>query len=441
MTALPTNGELRLCRAKVPVELLDGAPPLPAVDAEGFVLAEIEIRDGRIAAIHSSPGLAAAEGIDLERGLVWPALVDMHTHLDKAFIGPRTANPDGTVAGAVQATRADREARWTAEDVRRRFDFALRCAYAHGTAAVRTHLDCDPPQAGITWPVFADLRAAWAGRIELQGVAKVPVEFYLEAGAEKFVRQAADYGGMLGGVTRVFGAPAGKETAILDKALNALFRFAQQVGVDVDLHVDETSDPAANSLAQVARAARRQGYSGRVICGHCCSLAVQPPEVVESTLQLCAEAGIAVVTLPLINLYLQDRATGTTPRWRGITLVHELAARGIPVTIASDNCRDPFHAYGDFDLFDVFAQSVRIAHLDLPYRPWLRAVTSTPADLMRLPQGGRIKVGAPADLILFRARTMSELLARSQSDRIVLRAGRPIATTPPDFRELDDLYP
>ena len=62
-----------------------------------------------------------------------------------------------------------------------------------------------------------------------------------------------------------------------------------------------------------------------------------------------AKAGISVVSLPMCNLYLQDRRTdGTTPRWRGVTLLHEMKARGIKVAIASDNTRDPFYAYGDW---------------------------------------------------------------------------------------------
>jgi len=52
---------------------------------------------------------------------------------------------------------------------------------------------------------------------------------------------------------------------------------------------------------------------------------------------------------------------------------------------------------------------------------------------------GRIGVGLPADLILFKARNFSELLSRSQRDRTVLRQGKEIDTTLPDYRELDDL--
>jgi cytosine/creatinine deaminase len=46
---------------------------------------------------------------------------------------------------------------------------------------------------------------------------------------------------------------------------------------------------------------------------------------------------------------------------------------------------------------------------------------------------GTIRAGALANLILFRARGMTELLAR----RVILRAGRVIDATPPDYRQLD----
>ena len=53
---------------------------------------------------------------------------------------------------------------------------------------------------------------------------------------------------------------------------------------------------------------------------------------------------------------------------------------------------------------------------------------------------GRIAVGAAADLLLFRARGMTELLARPQSDRVILRAGRVLDAELPDFRRLDPLF-
>jgi cytosine deaminase len=66
-------------------------------------------------------------------------------------------------------------------------------------------------------------------------------------------------------------------------------------------------------------------------------------------------------------------------------------------------------------------------------------VTKTAADLMGLPDLGRIRVGLGADLMIFKARYFSELLSRSQRDRTILRDGKQIDTTLPDYAELDDL--
>jgi cytosine deaminase len=438
---LPSEGWIHLARARVPSALLHAElNPAPPPDADGLVQVDLHVDAGRISHIAPGSEVAPENAVDLAGSQVWPCFVDCHTHLDKGHIEPRARNTDGTLDGAVRATRADREAFWQAGDVRRRFEFGLRCAHAHGTSAIRTHLDCDSPQDQISWPVFAELREAWAGRIDLQAVAKVPVEAYLTPQGEQLAQLAARHGGILGGVTRIFHAPAEKSAVVLDLALDALFALAARLDLEVDLHVDETGDPRANTLAQVARAVLRHRFPNRVLCGHCCSLAVQSEDVVRQTLELCAEARLGVVLLPLINPYLQDRQAGRTPRWRGITLIHELAARGVPVAVASDNCRDPFFAFGDHDMLEVFRQAVRLAHLDFPIAPWPQAACSIPAALMGQRDKERIAAGHPADLVIFRARTMSELLSRPQADRLVLRRGRAIDTTLPDYRELDDLF-
>ncbi len=128
---------------------------------------------------------------------------------------------------------------------------------------------------------------------------------------------------------------------------------------------------------------------------------------------------------------------GRTPRWRGVTLVHEMRGAGIRVSVASDNTRDPFYAYGDLDMVEVWREATRILHLDHPFGDWHRAFAASPAEAMGMSGRGVIRAGAPADLVLFRARVMTELLSRPQSDRLVLRGGRVLDATPPDYRELD----
>jgi len=114
----------------------------------------------------------------------------------------------------------------------------------------------------------------------------------------------------------------------------------------------------------------------------------------------------------------------------------------VPVAIASDNTRDPFYAYGDLDALEVLREGARILHFDHPQDEawhWARAVAGDAAAIAGFDYTAEITVGAPADLVLFRARNWTELLARPQTDRVVLRRGVAIDTTLPDYRELDDL--
>lgn len=424
-----------LADATVPETLLvDGAPSGATVDQDGLVTVDVLIDDGKIAAI-TAAGTGPSHDIptvELDRGMVWPAFVELHTHLDKGHIWPRRRNPDGTFMGALENVGADRLANWSADDVRRRMEFSLKSAYAHGTRAIRTHLDSLAPQHRISWPVFEAMRAEWTGRIDLQAVALYGIDAALDDGfLTDIVTTVTAARGVLGAVTYMI--------PDLVPALDRVFGAAIDKGLDLDFHVDETADPNARSLRVIAETAIRHGFEGRITVGHCCSLARQDMDEADRTLDLVAEAGLAVVSLPMCNMYLQDRTAGRTPRWRGITLLHEMKARGISVSVASDNTRDPFYAYGDLDGLEVFREAVRIAHLDHPFGDWPRIMTSTPADVMRLPGHGRLGRGLSADLVLFRARRYSELLSRPQAERSIIRGGQLIERLLPDYRELDDL--
>lgn len=406
-------------------------PALSAAPAQEEITAvDIEIRQGAIASLvpagTSHPGDVPT--VDLKQGLVWPCFVDMHTHLDKGYVWYRTPNPDGTFASALDMATADKD-HWTPDDVYRRMQFALRCAYAHGTKAIRTHLDAFGEAIDISLDVFLALQAEWAGRIELQAVSLVELDHFQTPEGERLANRMAEAKALLGGFPQM-----GPD---LNSQLDRVFSLAQERGLALDFHTDESDNPDDMTLRHVATAVLRHGFEQQVVCGHCCSLAVQSPDVAAKTMELVKEAKIGVVSLPLCNIYLQDRHPGQMPRWRGVTLLHELKQLGVPVAIASDNCADPFHAYGDYDGLEVLNLSTRIAHLDRPTGDWPRANTQTAADLMGLPQAGRIGVGLPADLVLFKARTMVELLSRPQHDRVVLRRGAAIDSRPPDYSELD----
>ena len=421
---IPAQNSFRLLNANVPGCLLEPA------STDELVQVDIDIANGHMAAVHPTGTTAPGpDSVNLDRSMVWPGLVDVHTHLDKGHVWPRTQNPDGTFMGALTAAAEDRRRYWTAEDVARRMDFSLRCAYAHGTVAIRTHLNSEPPQDAITWPVFCDVRERWAGKIHLQPVCLIALEKMVEPLAIKLANLVAQADGVLGVMTDA--------SPTLDADLRRVFRLARERGLDLDFHADESLNPESRSLDRIAELAL--DFPGKVHAGHCCSLSVQADEIAAATLCKLKAAGVSISSQPMCNLYLQDRQPHRTPRRRGVTLLHEMHACGIAVALASDNTRDPFYGYGDLDLLETFTQAVRIAHLDRPIGDWPATVARTPAAIMRL-EAGVIGAGAKADLIICEGRTFDEVLSRPQSRRIVLRDGQPIDTVPPDYRELDELF-
>jgi cytosine deaminase len=319
-------------------------------------------------------------------------------------------------------------------------EFALRCAYAHGVAAIRTHLDSQEPDlAQRSWAVFRKMREEWRTRIALQAVALIPIDAFRTPYGAALADLVAESDGVLGGVTRASGGVHGGLLEDIDPLLDTILRLAAERELDIDLHVDESGDPMAAALERIAAAVLRNRFEGRVVCGHCCSLSVQPEEQRRRTIELCADAGVAVVTLPTVNLYLQDRESGRTPRWRGVAPIQEMRRSGIPVAIGGDNCRDPFHAYGDHDMVDTFRQAVRIMHLDHPFGDVPALAGPVPAAIIGATPLGTIREGGPARLILFNARTLNELICRPQADRLVIDRGKQIETELPDYAELDRL--
>jgi cytosine deaminase len=434
----PTERRYWIVNARVPACLVeDGAALTAAFDAEGVAKADLLIEDGKLAGVETAPG-QRADGIaciDISGRQVWPTLIDIHTHLDKGHTVERSPNPDGAFHHARLAAMADR-ANWTAADLRRRMDFGLRCAYAHGVSAIRTHIDTYPDCAERSWSVVCQIRKTWKERVDLQAVSLCPIDLLAEEFGDRVAALVAQCGGLLGGVTRAAGGNHGAPPDNIDALLDRLFALASRYDLDVDLHVDETNDPAAATLPFIAHAAIRHGYRGRVVCGHCCSLALQPQAEIDRTLDLMAEAGIAVVTLPTVNMYLQDRAVHRTPRWRGVTVAHEMIERGIALAAAGDNCRDSFYAYGDHDVVDTYRQAVRILHMDHPLTGSPALVGTTPSTIGKFGHHGRLVVGAPAQLIVFNARTLNEIVCRPHADRVIIRGGKRIAATPPDYSEL-----
>lgn len=349
------------------------------------------------------------------QGILLSALVDSHVHIDKTFTIEEVGAVNGDLFAAIDRMAAHR-AGWTAEKIRARMERALLEAWRHGTRAMRTHIDwSEADTVPLAWGIAQTLRHAWQGKVELQFVSLTPLDVFADAAAGQAIASVVQRsGGILGAFIY--------RNADLEAKLDALFSLAVQYGLDIDLHVDEGLDVEACGLHTVAQLTQKFGWQGRVVCGHVCSLSVQPDAQALATLALCAQADVHIVSLPTTNLYLQG-AWNRTPIERGITRLMEAAAHGIRPSLATDNVADAFYPYGCYDLVEAFQLGVQMAHLPAPLG-WLDTITRSPARALRLAWDGTIAEGCPADLVLLQAKNGYELLSPAGRQRTVIRAGQ-----------------
>jgi len=435
-------------RARIPLACLphplDQPPGGRDSGIEPWRECDVLIEGDRISAVRDAGafGDEAAGGrtTDLGGMLVFPGLLEVHTHLDKCHTWNRAPGVHSDFWESLGILSAD-SFRWTEEDVYKRADFALRSTWAHGTVALRSHIDTSGTVGAGSHAALSRLRAEWRGRIEIQTVSLFRFTEFFGGEAGRIVELTARHG-----ATALGGFP--QPNPDLPRQLDNVMAAARELGIGLDLHVDESGLSHAECLRATAEAVLRNQFPHPVACGHNCSLSVQAPERARETIALVKEAGIGIISLPLTNLHLQGRARGPapagvafgppmTPQWRGLTLLHEFIDAGVTVACGGDNVRDAFIGWGDFDMVEVYIESVRLAHLEtrIAYSP--AVVTTGPARIMGLPGYGMVAPGSPADLIVFSARKLYSLLARPSTPRRFVH-GEEFREAPlPDYGDLE----
>jgi cytosine deaminase len=409
-----------LLQARLPRWSLPAAWPMRGTEPQ---LADVRLSAGRIASITPHDG-ALGDGWNLRGAPLLPGLVEAHTHIDKAFTLARLGPLKPGLLAAIETMIADRQT-WTVADVHERASRCLRWAFESGVVKLRTHCDWWEPQGTpLAWGVLRELGEEWSGRIALERVSLMALHLFSERTCARLLAKtvaASGPGACLGGFVH--------STSWSAPSLRHLLEAAEDFGLDVDLHCDEELNPQADGLATTAALLREIGFGGRVVCGHNCALAVQAEAQALATLDAVATAPITLVALPTTNLLLQDAQTGRTPRQRGLTLVKEARARGIPLLISTDNVQDAFCRAGSFDPVEALAVGALAAQLEQPFDEWSESVCRGDW-LTRDPNTPPLRAGDVADLVIFCAADAHGWPTRAQS-RVVLRAGRVVAGSAP----------
>ena len=319
---------------------------------------DITIREGRIASI--APPSPAPEGAALSGGMVCPHFAEPHVHLDATQLGARRPNRSGTLFEGI-ANWAELRASMDAADVRRRALQTVGWYARQGTTRIRTHVDtASLAAAEALLSLRDDLRSPdlLGMPIELEVVA-FPQEGILtdpqrEADWRSVVEMGCDAVGCIPHYE------ASHEAG--DRTVRMCFSLAEAHDLKVDLHCDETDDPAWRALLAVCDETESRGMSGRVVAGHCTAMHSWPDDLAEEACARVAQAGVQVVTNPLDNIVLQGRGD-RYPKRRGLTRVDELWAAGAVVGIGHDSVVDPWYRLGTANMLDPAYMLIHAGHL------------------------------------------------------------------------------
>ncbi len=371
---------------------LAGVPGVQAIHIEGGVIAAIEARP-------------AARQADC---WVTPPFVNAHAHANRAFSA--SAQGAGGLQAAVQAARLAMQ-NWGAGDIQRRSSLFFQKSLRHGVCHIRTHTDVDAT-LGLTavHEVLAAARPLAPGlSVELVAFANASAD-PVDAQVRDLLLQALHAGAdLLGAAPALYADPAASLDAILD--------LAAASGRALDLHLDEHLNSETQLVERLIAGVEARALQQRVTLSHACVLSSLDPPRRTAMLDAMARAGIGLVVLPELNLYLQGRsAAARSPQQRGLAPVLDALASGVTVRFGTDNVRDWFFPFGDGDMLSTGYTGMLAAHLDRV------------EDVLSLICGGRhqLKVGDVADLVLIPARSWQDAIARLPAGRVVLKAGQEI---------------
>ena len=379
----------------------------------------VRILGDQVAAVGEDVYPAPGDGVvDLAGYVLLPGLAEPHVHLDKAFTAGRVVPATPDLAGAIDAWYGLR-GQLTEGDFTERARLGAVGYLASGAAVVRAHTDVSPVLGIIPVAALRAVRAELAGPLDIEIVAAANIPVTGTAGRENVaaLRDAIDAGAdVVGGAPWLDPHPTA--------ACHVLLDIAAAAGLPVDLHVDETTDPAADTL-RVLIDLTRQGFGQGVTASHVVSLASRPPAATQHIAEALAEAGIGVVTLPQTNLWLQGRDDRPAPG-RGLTAVAALREAGVPVAAGADNIRDPFNPLGRADQLETASLLAAAAHLT-PAQA-LPAVTTDAWTVLGRPAAA-IRPGAPARFVAVAAADADDAVAAPTPVRIVIRGSRVVART------------
>lgn len=369
---------------------------------------DIAIDAGKITAITlASTDLPASDSVfDGAGRLVFPGLIDAHTHMEKTLVGLGWHRNE---VGSTLLDMIENERRVRREE---RIDFHeqssrhARMAVEVGTTHIRSHVDIDTEIGIRAFEGMLETRENFRKELDIQIVAFPQSGMLIRPGTvellEEALRQGAD---VMGGL----------DPCSMDRDpkghLDTVFMLAAKYGVPIDIHVHEAGEMGAFSIEMIAERTRALGYQGRVVISHAFALGGVDEDRQRGLIELLLENDIAIMS----------HGPGGH---RLIPNIRKLRAAGVRLCCGNDGVQDAWNPLQRADMLErayIMAYRNNLRRDD-DIEDVIDIVTNGNAQVIGLPNYG-LRVGADADLVVVDGETHVEAVVARRPRALVMKRG------------------
>ena len=370
---------------------------------------DVVVRDGLIDAIGPNAGadVAGLEVIDGGGRLLFPGLIDAHTHMDKTLIGlPWHRNQHGpTLLDMIENERRVRREEHI--DFYRQTMTHARLAIAVGTTHIRSFVDIDTEIGLRAFEGLQRTRDEVKDALTIQIVAFPQSGMLVRPGTVELLEEALKNGAEVMG---------GLDPCSMDrdpaKHLDVVFGLAQKYDVDVDVHVHEPGELGAFSIELIAERTRALGYQGRVVISHAFALGGVDDDRLAGLVELILENDIAIMSHGPGGL-------------RPAPNLKKLRAAGVRLCSGNDGIQDAWNPLQRPDMLErayimCYRNSLR---RDDDIENVLDTVTYGNAQVIGADNYG-LAAGCAADLVVVEGETHVEAMVARRPRHLVMKSGR-----------------
>ena len=379
------------------------------VNSEGFAAIEISWQDGKVTNIKP-----INKNITKLKKILFPRFVEPHSHFDKSFTWLGYPNLKSNYENALSLNLEEHITR-TSKKVIDRAEESLNLAIKNGYRAIRTHVDTYKKQDKNIWQELFKLREKYSSMIKLQFVALAPLDFWESENGEELASYLNHFGGILGSVV----VPPFNKKQLL-KLLSNLILLANKYNLEIDLHIDESSDNPGAGIKLLLKTIKKLKSKVPITCSHLSSISLLKISEIDYLSKQIAANNIKVIALPLTNFWLLNRKQNILPIMRPVAPIKQLQNSFVDVSVGTDNVQDPWFPFGNFDPFYLLSLAVPMLQINPWDRLTMAALLTAPSRLLNLRWDGIIKTGCPADFVVVDGKVWADVISGNTKKEVII---------------------